>query len=82
MPCEGIKVTCVPESVRRARQDVVAFATLIANADVELRIACFHGPYAVVFRYDDRDIDLLARETAVSIVNVVAAWASGYNQLD
>ncbi len=115
---------------RLARQDVVAFATLIANADVELRIACFHGqqavekfikavlvsrgstfipthdlikladlllaaniplplgmdelkrlnPYAVVFRYDDRDIDLLTRESAVSIVNAVAAWASGYIQ--
>jgi HEPN domain-containing protein len=117
---------------RLARQDVVAFTTLIANSDVELRIACFHGqqavekfikavlvnggftfvpthdlikladlliaaniplplgidelkrlnPYAVVFRYDDRDIDLLTRETAVSIVNAVAAWASGYIQPD
>jgi HEPN domain-containing protein len=113
---------------RLARQDVVAFTTLIANSDVELRIACFHGqqavekfikavlvkrgstfipthdlikladllrsaniplpigldelkrlnPYAVIFRYDDRDIDLLSREQAVFIVNTVAAWALGY----
>jgi HEPN domain-containing protein len=117
---------------RLARQDVIAFTTLIANSDVELRIACFHGqqavekfikavlvkhgstfipthdlikladlllsaniplplsldelkrlnPYAVVFRYDDRDIDLLTRENAVSIVNTVASWAAGYLESD
>jgi HEPN domain-containing protein len=117
---------------RLARQDVIAFTTLIANSDVKLRIACFHGqqavekfikavlvkhgstfipthdlikladlllsaniplplsldelkrlnPYAVVFRYDDRDIDLLTRENAVSIVNTVASWAAGYLESD
>jgi HEPN domain-containing protein len=100
----------------------------MANSEVELRIACFHGqqavekfikavlvkrgfsfvpthdliklaelllaaniplalgiedlkrlnPYAVVFRYDDRDIDLLTKEKAVLIIHTVEAWASGY----
>jgi HEPN domain-containing protein len=117
---------------RLARQDVIAFSTLIANSDVELRIACLHGqqavekfikavlvkrgstfipthdlikladlllsaniplplnvdelkrlnPYAVVFLYDDRDIDLLTRENAITIVNTVASWAAGHLESD
>ena len=110
---------------RLARQDALAFAALVANPDIDLRIACFHGqqavekflkaalvaqglsfepthnllklsellgstgitlpvaieslkrpnPYAVVFRYDDREINLLTREEADRIVGVVAHWA-------
>jgi HEPN domain-containing protein len=32
---------------RLARQDALAFATLVANPDIDLRIACFHGQQAV-----------------------------------
>lgn len=32
---------------RLAQQDRLAFVTLIANQDIELRIACFHGQQAV-----------------------------------
>lgn len=110
---------------RLARQDGLAFAMLIANPDIELRIACFHGqqavekflkavliargmdfapthnllrlaellgdaglvlpipldtlkrlnPYAVVFRYDDRDIHTITREEARAAVDKVANWA-------
>lgn len=114
------------EMLRRlAEQDSLAFATLIANPAIELRIACFHGqqavekyfkavlvargisfapthnllklgellvacgaslpvtadflkrlnPYAVVFRYDDRDIHTLSREEASAVVAAVSAWA-------
>ena len=110
---------------RLARQDALAFAALVANPDIDLRIACFHGqqavekffkdvlvaqgasfepthnllklselleragialpvaieslkrmnPYAVVFRYDDREINLLSRDEAVRIVDAVTRWA-------
>jgi hypothetical protein len=33
--------------LRIARQDALAFVTLIANPDIEARIACFHGQQAV-----------------------------------
>ena len=118
--------------LRLAGQDRLAFATLIANPQVELRIACFHAqqavekflkavliaqgvtvapthnllklaalipqeaaavpvasealqrlnPYAVAFRYDDRDIHLLTREDAQCTVDAIAAWAVGLLQLD
>lgn len=111
---------------RLAGQDALAFATLIGNPDIELRIACFHGqqavekflkavlvaqgiaflpthnlarlaellhtagvarpvsteaqkrlnPYAVAFRYDDRDIHTLTREEATAIVRAVADWTT------
>ncbi len=33
------------------------------------------NPYAVTFRYDDRDIELLTREDAASWMNAIRAWA-------
>lgn len=33
--------------LRLADQDCLAFAALMANPDIELRIACFHGQQAV-----------------------------------
>lgn len=33
--------------LRLANQDELAFATLIDNLDIELRIVCFHGQQAV-----------------------------------
>lgn len=111
---------------RLALQDRLAFHTLSANRDIELRIVCFHGqqavekiiktvlvvrelvfppthdliklaallpqhlqaafpasqdqlsrlnPYAVAFRYDDREIHLLTLEEARDVVDQIFAWA-------
>lgn len=110
---------------RLGQQDALAFAVLIANPDIEQRIACFHGqqavekffkavlvargvaftpthnlvrlaglvagagvpvpvaldalkrlnPYAVVFRYDDRDIHTISRDEACKIVDAVGRWS-------
>jgi len=110
---------------RLASQDRLAFQTLNANCNIDLRIACFHGqqavekaikavlvsqcvtfppthdliklagllsaesaalpvpldklrklnPYAVVFRYDDREIHTLTRTEASELVDRVLAWA-------
>lgn len=111
---------------RLALQDLRAFRVLQANADIGVRIVCFHGqqavekllkavlvtegvvfppthdltrlaellsghgivlpvepeilrrlnPYAVVFRYDDREIHTLSRDEAREIVDRVFAWAA------
>lgn len=111
--------------LRLAQQDKLAFTTLLANPDIELRIVCFHAqqavekffkavlvaqdsafppthnllklgeliaetgevvpvpadmlrrlnPYAVVFRYDDREIHTITREQARTLVESVSAWA-------
>lgn len=110
---------------RLAEQDRLAFLTLCANPDIELRIAGFHGqqavekylkallvargtaftpthdvvklalllstagtglpvsidalkrinPYAVMFRYDDRDIHTVTRDEAMALVGAIADWA-------
>jgi HEPN domain-containing protein len=110
---------------RLATQDRLAFQTLSANRDIDLRIVCFHGqqavekaikavlvsqgvtfptthdlnklvdllpaglaifpaeldtlrklnPYAVVFRYDDREIHTLTRTDANTMVEQIFAWA-------
>ena len=109
---------------RLAEQDRLAFLTLCANRDIELRIAGFHGqqavekflkavlvsrdiafapthnlvklaqllegarialptsldalkrinPYAVAFRYDDRDIHTVTRDEVLALVGLIAGW--------
>jgi hypothetical protein len=65
---------------------LIKLADLLLSANIPLPLGLDElkrlNPYAVVFRYDDRDIDLLARENAVSIVNTVASWAAGYLESD
>jgi hypothetical protein len=68
--------------------DLIKLADLLLSANIPLPLSLGLdelkrlNPYAVVFRYDDRDIDLLTRENAVSIVNTVAYWAAGYLESD
>lgn len=38
------------------------------------------NPYAVTFRYDDREIELLSREEAENMVDTIRLWAG--EQLD
>jgi len=33
------------------------------------------NPYAVTFRYDDRDIELLSRDDAENMVDTIRRWA-------
>jgi HEPN domain-containing protein len=59
--------------------DVVKLALLIGAAGAGLPVSLDAlkriNPYAVMFRYDDRDIHTVTRDEAMALIGAVANWA-------
>lgn len=62
--------------------DLVRLAATLTGAGLEPPISLDElaklNPYAVVFRYDDSDIEILTREDAVALATQVREWASRF----
>ncbi|MFN4324746.1 MAG: HEPN domain-containing protein [Azonexus sp.] len=60
--------------------DLIRLATTLTAAGHQLPLSLDElarlTPYAVVFRYDDTDIEILTRDEAVSCARRIRAWAT------
>ena len=59
--------------------DLVKLARLLGDHGIALPVSadqlCWLNPFAVTFRYDDLELELISREDAASLVADVRSWA-------
>ena len=60
--------------------DLIRLATTLIDAGYELPLERDHlarlNPYAVVYRYDDTDIEIITRREAVAMAQTIRHWAT------
>ncbi len=60
--------------------DLIRLAKILEDSGLSLPVSLDDlgklNPYAVVFRYDDSDIEIITREQAVELARMIKKWAT------